>query len=513
MMKFWSDPTHTPPIDMGKSPSRKRATILQAMGGYVNTAIVIIQGLLLVPLYLHYIGAHVYGLWLASGGMLGVLGVVNFGVGSMVIQRVAKAYGNNNRAQAGTYFVNGAVVYFVICLFYVLVGYLASFFLPEILNISGNDAELLKQCFLLAVAAMAIGIFNECLRGWGQALLRPVFPAVSIAVGRLFGIGIIVWMLFDGFGLWAIPTGLLLAEILIFLLNMFNAVQLFRGLKIRIGLDLDIIKEYMRTSPALMMARVGNTLSREADPLLITMLLSPEVTTAYMITRRAADVVFRMLNVITGSIMGSFAHLNGCGDKKQTSAIAQKLLTLNFSMGIIGFATYVGANHSFVSLWVGESFVLDQNIILFVGLAYGARTFRGLLGQLLFGVGDFVYPSVVILLEGVGRVALTLGLLSVLGIIGVPLAFMLSCLVMIALLSFRLKLMLAMRFYVPAIVKFLFTAAVLFVISHNLSKINIAISSWNIFVIYLVVLLVVSIGIFLSMNFKRCRDIYRSIAI
>ena len=98
------------------TPSRKRATILQALGGYVNTGIIILQGLLLMPLYIRYLGADTYGLWLASGGILGMLGLINFGISSMLVQRIASAYGKNDLDQAGAYFISGMVVYLSIFL-------------------------------------------------------------------------------------------------------------------------------------------------------------------------------------------------------------------------------------------------------------------------------------------------------------------------------------------------------------------------------------------------------------
>ena len=250
---------------MGKlssAPSRKRATVLQAIGGYVNTGILTIQGLLLIPLYLNYIGAHMYGLWLASGGILGMLGLVNFGVSSLVIQRIAHAYGKRNLVKAGAYYINGVILYLCICLLYGLVGWLVSLWLPEILMVTGENAELLRHCFQLGAVAMVISIFNECLRSFAQALLRPLVPMASIAVGRILGIGGTVLMLLYGFGLWAIPAGTLIAECVVFFLNLFHSSMLFRQLSTKVKFDLNIIREYMQISPALLMARVGGTLSQ-----------------------------------------------------------------------------------------------------------------------------------------------------------------------------------------------------------------------------------------------------------
>ncbi|WP_265943741.1 hypothetical protein [Dechloromonas sp. A34] len=62
--------------------SRKRAITLQALGGYLNTGIQIVQGLILIPMYIHFLGLSLYGFWLSTGAILGMLGVMNLGLGA-----------------------------------------------------------------------------------------------------------------------------------------------------------------------------------------------------------------------------------------------------------------------------------------------------------------------------------------------------------------------------------------------------------------------------------------------
>jgi len=497
--------------DLSNIPSRKLATLQQATGSYINTGIVIAQGLLLIPLYLYYIGAHTYGIWLASGGMLGILGLVNFGIGSLIIQRISRSYACQDMAKVVAYFVNGSLIYLGIILIYALVGWTASIWISTILNVTGEEAELLKNCFQVAVLAMVLGIFNECMRSFAQALLRPIIPMLGMAVGRVLGIGVTVWMLFYNFGLWAIPAGLLVAEGVIFIFNVLYTFLLLRKLTERMSFDKCILREYLQTSPALLMSRMGDTLSQESEPLLITIFLSPEVTTAYMVTRRAADIVFRMLNVIVGSTMGPFSHLAGSSDIEAIRKVVKKLFFISFSAGAIGLASYVGANHIFVPLWTGELFILDQNIVIFIALGFFARSLRGLLGQMLYGLGDFSYTSIVVLLEGVIRIAMSLGLLSIFGIIGVPLAFVLSCLVAMLVLAVRLKNKLMMDFNLSVIIRFLFSGSVLFGIAMVLPQMELSVDSWSGFVLYLLTLLASVITTYMLMNWTRCCNIYRSI--
>lgn len=501
------------PLIPHKVLGRKRATILQATGGYVITGITIIQGLVLVPMYLHYLGARTYGLWLASGGILGMLGLMNFGIGSMLIQRIASAYGRQDLQRAGSYFINGMVVYAGIGLLMGVVGWSVSFWLPDILTEVGDASLLLQQCFQLAVIAVTMGVLNECLRSFSQALLRPVVPIIGIAGGKIMGIGVTVWMLFAGLDLWAIPTGLLVAESIIFIVNLFNVGSLLRKfeMKLRGSIKKKILKEYLQTSPVLLMATVGNRLSQQADPLLITMFLGPEVTTAYMVTRRAADIVFRLLSVIVSSTMGTFSHLVGSDDKKKVRDVAEKLLTLSFSLGVIGFATYLGANKAFVTLWVGGSLVLSQNVMLFIVLGFLARAFRGLMGQMLYAFGNFTYTSTIILLEGMGRILGAVVLLNIFGVIGVPLAFFLSCLMAILVLGLRLKDKLAMRLQLSSMTKYLFSGLVCFGGAMSLLHAKISIDSWAVFIPYLLLLLIGISMIYLLINWTKCCELYKRI--
>jgi O-antigen/teichoic acid export membrane protein len=419
-------------------PGRKRATVLQALGGYANTAITIIQGLLLVPLYLHFLGSNTYGLWLASGGILGMLLLVNFGVGNLITQRVAQAYGQKNLSEAGSYFVNGMFVYFCICLLYGAIGWILSFWIPDILKVSDVEAELLKQCFRIALIAMTIGVFNECLRSFSQAMLRPLIPMIGAAVGRALGIVGTVWMLFDDFGLWAIPVGMLVAECLILIINIIYVLSLFRVIVTSAKLEKRIITEYVKTSPALLLATSGNALSQDSEPLLITMLINAEATTAYMVARKVADMVFQLISVINGSILGSFSHLAGENDSAKMKKVASIFMSLAFILSLVGFSIYVAVNNTFLALWVGDTYIFDQHLILIIGIGFFSRAVRGTAWKILYSIGDFTYTSAVILLEGICKIGLALLLLGMLGVAGVPYALALTGFASLVVLGLRL---------------------------------------------------------------------------
>lgn len=422
------------------SMSRQRATAIQVLGGYANIGIVIVQGLLLVPMYIHFIGAHLYGLWLASGGVLGMLGVLNFGVSSLLIQRVAGAYGKNDLSQVGAYFINGMFVYMLIAVGFILTGWVLSFGLQGVLHLGLGAPTELRACFQIAVFATGIGLLNECLRAFPQALLRPLFPAVAMAVFRILGIGVTVILLLRHMGLWALPIGMLVTEILLLVSGSIQAVSLFCHIRAKVCIDMKLVREYFHVGGALVLAKLGHGLSKESDPVLVTYFFTPELTTAYMLTRRIADVVSQMLGVVYGATHAAFSHLVGQGDNRKSADVAMKLLVGFFILSLVGFVTYVGVNFSFVSLWVGESFVLTQEIILFTGLAYLAASVRNMVLQTVNGIGsEYNYSSAILFIEGGGRILLAVVLLSFAGIVGLPISLMIAAFLSLAVLWTKLK--------------------------------------------------------------------------
>ena len=65
------------------NPSRTKSTKILAIGSYSILVVDIIQGLALVPLYISFLGERLYGFWLASGGIIAILGFLDLGISNI----------------------------------------------------------------------------------------------------------------------------------------------------------------------------------------------------------------------------------------------------------------------------------------------------------------------------------------------------------------------------------------------------------------------------------------------
>ena len=433
--------------ELKKKPSRRRAVAIQMVGGYVNKGIVIIQGLLLIPLYLHFIGDRMYGLWLASGGVLAWLGFMDIGIGGLLIQRVSSAYGMRDYEQAGNYFVNGLAVYAVLDLLFCLLVMVLSFFIPEWFGAKGEEASILRACFQLAGIAAGAQFLNECLRGFAQALQRPLFPIVCMISFRILGLAAIVLLLYQDYRLWAIPIGLLINAIPVLVLNIYYSMRLTQGLGGVWKINKTMIRDFYRLSPALFAGRIGNSMVKNIEPALIAIIFRPELVPAFVITRRAADMVEQLLQVINASTFPSFAHLYAEGDIKKSQRAVSMIMTLCFGAGLIGFGTYVAANQAFVHLWVGSEHFLGQGVSLLMALGLLMMVIKQFLSRFIIGMGDIAYPSLLILAEAGIRVILMASLLLGFGLAGLPVGMLISCSVFGLIYYKRLEVKLSLSFF------------------------------------------------------------------
>jgi len=244
---------------------------------------------------------------------------------------------------------------------------------------------------------------------------------------RILGLGAILFFLYQDYHLWAIPIGLLINAIPVLLLNIYYSLRLTLELGGDWKIDKTIIWDFCRLSPALFAGRVGNSLVRNIEPTLIALILRPELAPPFFITKRAADMLEQLLQVINASTFPGFSHLYAEGDLEKSRRVLSKIMTICFGIGLIGFGTYVAANRAFVHIWVGSEQFLGQGVTLLIAVGLLSMIIIHFLSRFIIGTGDIAYPSLLILAEAVIRVLLMSSLLYGIGLAGLPLGMLMSC--------------------------------------------------------------------------------------
>lgn len=179
-------------------------------------------------------------------------------------------------------------------------------------------------------------------------------------------------------------------------------------------------------SPALFSSKIGGALVGRIEPTLVTFFITPEAAVAFSLTKRAAEVCQMIMDRIVGAVTAGFAHLFAEGDREKTIDVMSTTVSLCFGVGVVGLSVYLVCNRSFVTLWVGSRYYAGNAVTVLVAASILGLVFNNLFSVLLGATGDIAVPSWMMLAEAVCRLLIMAALLPWFGMMGLPLAVLLS---------------------------------------------------------------------------------------
>jgi O-antigen/teichoic acid export membrane protein len=413
--------------ESSRTRSRRSAAAASLAGNAGTTLIASLQALLLVPLYLHVIGPKLYGAWLASGDVLLWLQSFDLGLPNLMIQRIAVAHGKGDERTAGEYFATGTAILAGISV--LMVGLLMSVahVLPIWLGLAGAEAHLLTGCIRLGAVASGLTLLNWGVVGYSRAVQdTATMNLVAVAAG-IAGFCVTLVLLLRGSGLWALVLGSLVRAVLSLLgSGIFLLLRGRDGRFQRIGFSAPIAMEMLRLSPATAAGGIAYVLMNQSENAIVGLLLGPDKVPILSVTRKGADVLRSLLDMIGFTAYGGFAHLVGSADRCRASRVYREIVSLNLSLGVAAAATYMAVNPSFVVRWVGAEFFGGTWLTVLMATQMIVLSASYLVNYLYRASGRVMEGSVALIAECVVRIPLMAFLIGSLGLAGVPLAGLIS---------------------------------------------------------------------------------------
>ena len=480
--------------------SRRKATLVQLVGGNIDRLVMIVQGLIIIPLCVFYLGNYVYGVWLTVVSIIMWLDVFGVGISGLSNQRISYYYGKKELKTAADYFHNGLLIYIILFIFFSLTGIVASFYLSYWFDISPAESDIIEICFQIVVFSAAIEFLNNYLRSFSNALLTPLMVTISRVISRIVGLLTTIALLINDYGLWSIAIGTLLSALLALIANIYCSLSNLNHLSAKISFKRKIIKDYLMHGPVLFMGTGANAIIRSIEPIFITVFLNPELVPLFVITRRAGELIQQLPQVLSISVFSSFSHIYAEGDIYKIRSILKVLLDMQLYLSLFGFAAYVLFNGSFISLWVESEYYLGINMTIAMSLSLYFMVFKQFFSKILMSVGDINYSSITNLLEASIRLSIMYVAVNFCGLIGLPMGMALSCMLFSMLYFYRLNNIdiLSSR-EIKNSLMFMCVSIILILFSSVFSNF-ILVNSWLIFFCYAALFIFIGMMFFLLMN-------------
>jgi O-antigen/teichoic acid export membrane protein len=433
--------------------NRKKATITQAFGGYILTGIGLFQGLLLLPIYLSYIEVGAYGYWLTINSLLAIINIFNFGVNEIVVPHMAKSYADKDYDNLLSYFTTSMIIYTVICIVYVIFCSVAYLFLNKILFIDPQNISIINKCFIIAMITTVLIILNQSLADFSNATLSPKFQIITRIFTQIMGVGITIFLVINEYGILSIPIGLLVSEVSCSIVSSFYVCSKIKSFKKTIRLNISHLSNILNPGLATFSATIGNKLFDEAPQLIITNSIGAEMTTAYVVTRKIAETILRLVRISVISLLASFTNMVTKEGLQKQHDVTKIILFIATLSSFIGFSMYVFLNKSFVALWISKSIELDQNVILFIGFGTFLFSLVELFKYLHYGLKNFKYPAYLSFIGGVITTCLSLLFIHSLNILAIPMSCMIGAGIILLLSSFNFYKLMKMPIKAKSIIR------------------------------------------------------------
>jgi O-antigen/teichoic acid export membrane protein len=406
---------------------RTRAAAISLFTSYLGAAIAIVKGIVLDPLYLHTIGVDVYGAFLASANVVGLLGIVDFGVSAVLYQRLSAAWGARNvplfacLTGAGLLVVPGLVTIVVVA------GAFLAPHVPSLVNAPKHAHAALALTFVLTAAGAGGNLATANLVAVVSAWQRTEIVAAVRLGTQLVEIAVIVAGLVGGMGVVALGLATLVGACAGLAIGATWTAVTWHGMGLpRPRPNRMVTLDLARTTAPMMLSRVALQVGSNLEVVLVSSLVNPAMAAVYAITDRILRVAMNFVNPVAGSVLSGLAHFVGeqgtCAAKKP----ARDVIALWSLVVAATLPALVALNRDFTVLWVGRENYggAALNILLCAAAILGSREF--LLSVVLTALGAIAPVAWIGIFEMLVRVPLMYVVLRLAGVAGMPAV---SCLV------------------------------------------------------------------------------------
>lgn len=407
---------------MAASSTPRSAAAWGMLFGYATLACVITRNVLLVPLYLSYVSLAEYGAWLATGGTLAQLLVSDFGVGGVVLQRIASRYGANDRdGLAGAL---GAALSSSLALTGVLtlVGVAVAPLVSSMLNLGPELSGQVTDCFLIALAANAVAVSATVGMSILRGLQRAILPGAITLLAELVLIVVTVIALVEGQGLYALAFGVLARSVC---LAVGTFIELLRTAWRRLGLRPRFSRSesvhLLADSASLFAVSISMKVVSKSDVFLIGVILGAVPAAAYGLSTRLIEVATLLLSQATSALAPGLAHVQGRGDQVRFHSLLNRLVPLLAGATFVILGSAVAVSQDFVSLWVGKDQYAGDAAVYVYGIAACVAALGYLAYDALMAAGQFRFIARIYVTIAPIQVLFAMLLLQ-LGLVGAPLA-------------------------------------------------------------------------------------------
>lgn len=386
--------------------SRKAGAISNTVFSALTTIVAIVNGIVLVPLYLTFIDAEQYGVWLATGNVLAWLTIIDPGVGDLARQQVSMLYGARRWHDACSVIWSGGLIVAGMAVAIAMLAQLYANDLVGFLRLSNPDLEA-SAARSMAIAGIGSGLlfYSAFVGGVIQSLQRTFWVGWVMLVGTAMLPLTRLLFLWKGMGLEGFAWGMVVQGV--FVAAGSTAILLHRlaGMDEPFRFDFSQFRSLLSLSGYTSLQRIAALVGDNVRGVLVTRYIGAETNAAFEMTRAPLDMVRTFLDKPMSSFTPAFAHLKGEGAMAKISEYAVRFIAIFIGSLALCVAGYITLNGAFIELWLGKKMFLGDGLNVLLAVSFALGVVINFARGFLYSMGDIKHVSLVVIVHAFTTVA------------------------------------------------------------------------------------------------------------
>lgn len=376
--------TDTPP-PANASP---RQFVVNVVSSYANLIVGLILGIVVTRVLLGHLGASTYGLWVVLFTLVSYLGLLDAGVSTAAVQRVARLSAvGDTRALADL--LRTASVFFSVSGFVavaatvVVAPFLASFIKLEHVHESVAGPTLVILGVMMAVKFVA-SVPDAMLFGSGRSDRQAQIGLATLSLTQIAQVVVVL----AGGGLIGLAVVTAAGSLFGFVLSWAMVRRLHDGGVNRGRFDRAVLGDLLRFGGRNMIVAIGGTISFALDTVIIGVLLPVAQVAPYDVALSTANLTRNLTTQGTNLLLPTYAHLESREGTGQQGRIFQRSVLGGLVIALPVLIALAAFGQDLLHLWLGTVPPRTYSIMIALGLVIALQ----LPGQQCF-----------VLLTGIGR--------------------------------------------------------------------------------------------------------------
>lgn len=389
---------------------------------YLNITVTTIANLVLVPMYILYLGDEQYGLWLIVLTLVSYLGFSHLGIGQSISNFVARSNATKDYAaiEAGistAFWLYFAIVVPLICAVSIIInlGLLNSFIQKsESLTVVFESVILISS--VLFLFKLPLTVFGASLRALNLiyieqllSLIFSIFQFVGVLLILKFGQGIVGLSLVYG------GTGILLGlTTFVYLKTKIPSLSI-SPFKCSQTLALNLLKP----GGYFFLLQIAGALIAGLDNIVIGSYLGAADVVPFAVAMKLCFLAMSILSVITSNLLPSITTAFARENYKELEQIYISLLQVCFGTGLLMFIHLINVGSDFIGVWVGKNSYVGDLCFYLILCHLLINTILWPADVVIIGTSKHKNYALITVMEGIINITLSIIWVQIWGIVGV----------------------------------------------------------------------------------------------